>query len=80
MFSLKEFVVKNLIDGVKNGSFTKQYASILATNYVLKNLLSEEDVARFNEETEGEELIDEKIIENTESTIEESKTKSLVLD
>ena len=64
MFNLKEFVVNNLINGVKNGSFTKEYASILATNYLLKGLLLEEDVARFNEETTvKEEIVEEEIIE-----------------
>lgn len=66
MFNFKEFVVKSLIDGVKNGSFTKEYASILATNYVLKGLLTQEDVARFDEETSE----NSKEIENS-SSIEE---------
>lgn len=66
MFNFKEFVVKNLIEGVKNGSFTKQYASILATNYVLKGLLTEEDAARFDEETTPKEVIEETVEESVE--------------
>ena len=77
MFNLKEFVLNNLINGVKNGSFSKQYASILATNYVLKGLLSEEDVARFDEETKVEEVtIENEEVVTEEPTIEESMTEN----
>lgn len=72
MFNFREFVLNNLINGVKNGSFTKEYASILATNYLLKGILSQEDIARFDSETTIEEVIDEVIDEmiNTSATEE----------
>ena len=65
MFSLKEFIIKNLIDGVKRGDFTKPYASIMATNYVVKGILTESDVERFDKETT------EEVIEETELTVDE---------
>lgn len=49
MFKLKEFVKTNLIDGVSNGTFAKEYAAILATNYLVKGILSETDVAEISE-------------------------------
>ena len=49
MFSLKQFVKTNLIDGVANGVFAKEYAAILATNYLVKGILSEADVAEISE-------------------------------
>lgn len=49
MFSLKQFVKTNLIDGVANGIFAKEYAAILATNYFVKGILSETDVAEISE-------------------------------
>ena len=51
MFNLKEFIINNLIKGVKNRSFSKEYASILATNYLLKGIISEEEIQRFDVET-----------------------------
>lgn len=65
MFSLKEFIIKNLIDGVKRGDFTKPYASIMATNYVVKGILTESDVERFDKETT------EEVVEETELTVDE---------
>lgn len=71
MFNLKEFVLNNLINGVKNGSFTKEYASILATNYLLKGILSQDDISRFDRETTIEEVIDEVIEEMIETPVTE---------
>lgn len=45
MFNLKEFIVKNIVNGIKNGTWSKEYANIMAVNYLAKGLLSEEDVA-----------------------------------
>lgn len=58
MFNLKEFILNSLIKSVKNGTFTKEYASILATNYYIKGILNEQDLARFDEETREEEPIE----------------------
>ena len=73
MFNIKEFVLKNLINGVKNGSFTKEYASILATNYMLKGILTNEDISKFDEETTIEEVVEEVIEEMIETPNEESE-------
>lgn len=52
MFNLKEFIVKNIVEGVKNGTFTKEYANITAVNYMLKGVLSEENIISINEQIE----------------------------
>lgn len=44
-FDMREFVLKNLYDGYCNGSFTYQQVSIFATNYSIKGIFSQEDVA-----------------------------------
>ena len=44
MFNLKSFIVTNIVNGVKNGTFTKEYANIMAVNYMLKGALAEDDV------------------------------------
>ena len=68
MFNLKEFIINNLINGVKNKTFSKEYASILATNYLIKGILSEEDIIKFDTETTvGQEVV-EHPIEDTEET------------
>ena len=73
MFNLKEFILSNLINGVNNNSFSKEYASILATNYLLKGILSEEDLQRFDEETTKEEEIIEDSIKEIEEEISEEE-------
>lgn len=52
MFNLKEFIVKNIVDGVKNGTFTKEYANITAVNYMLKGVLLEENIISINNQIE----------------------------
>lgn len=64
MSNLKEFIINNLIKGVKNKSFSKEYASILAVNYLIKGILNEEDIQKFDLETT------EVVEENVEQTIE----------
>lgn len=44
-FDMREFVLKNLYGGYCNGSFTYQQVSIFATNYSIKGIISQEDVA-----------------------------------
>lgn len=74
MFDLKNFIVKNIVNGVKNGTFTKEYANIMAVNYLVKGVLTEENVididsqiseweAAQNAETEAEAPADDVITE-----------------
>ena len=78
MFDLKEFIKANLIEGVKNGSFTRAYGNILAVNYLSKGMLDETDlqeidVATVPEEDVTEEVTTEEIVEETvEETVEEA--------
>lgn len=39
MFILSDFIKTSLIDGVKNGSFTRERANILAVDYLAKGFL-----------------------------------------
>ena len=48
MFNLKTFIVTNIINGVKNGTFTKEYANIMAVNYLIKGVLTEENVVEID--------------------------------
>lgn len=75
MFNLKEFILNNLIKGVKNGTFTKEYASILATNYYIKGILNEEDLARFDEETKEEEPVEEEAQDKTQDEAQVVKSE-----
>lgn len=50
MFNLKEFITRNIVNGIKNGSFTKEYGSILAVNYLAKGILSEIELASIDEQ------------------------------
>ena len=86
MVNVREWLLNNLISGVKKGIFAREYASILATNYLLRGLLTDEDIQRFIEETEPtpepvEETVDtvdtaeetENSAETAESTAEETE-------
>lgn len=53
MFELSSFIVKNTVNGVKNGTFSKEYANIMAVNYMLKGVLAEEDVISVNTQIEA---------------------------
>ncbi len=80
---LRNFTLSNLISGVKNGVFAKEYASTLAVNYVLKGILKTEDVQAFDSATtviieevvepNTEEIIVEETIEENATNIEETK-------
>ena len=64
MINLKEFILDNLKKGVKNGSFTKEYANILLVNYSVKGIITQEDVALISAEIEADE---EPVMIETES-------------
>ena len=65
MFVLSEFITENLIAGVRNGSFTRERANILAVDYTIKGVLTTADVERINEATMPE--IAEPVISDYES-------------
>jgi hypothetical protein len=56
MFKLSEFIITNIVNGVKNGTFTKEYANIMSVNYMLKGVLSENDVISINAQIEEWEI------------------------
>lgn len=51
-FNLKNFIKKNIINGVKNGTFTREKASLLAVDYMSKGYLDENDLAEIDSEIE----------------------------
>jgi len=51
MFSLSEFIKQNLISGVKNGSFTRERANILAVEYMSKGMLVIADLEEIDNAT-----------------------------
>ena len=51
MFEFNTWVVNNLISGVKNGKFSKEWAAVQLANYYLKGKITEADITRFEEET-----------------------------
>lgn len=68
MFDLKSFIVTNIVNGVKHGAFAKEYANIMAVNYLAKGLLIETDVESIStqiEEWEAEQIamVDDAIME-----------------
>lgn len=51
MFEFNTWIVNNLISGVKGGKFSKEWAAVQLGNYFVKGKVTEEDIARFEEET-----------------------------
>lgn len=78
MFNLKDFIVRNIVEGVKNGTFTKEYANIMAVNYLIKGILTEENVVDIDtqitaweaEQATVEEPVGDPIEEPTEDPVE----------
>ena len=62
MFEFNTWVVNNLISGVKNGAFSREWAAVQLGNYYVKGKVSEADITRFDEATavaEREDTADE---------------------
>lgn len=73
MFDLKNFIVTNLVNGVRNGTFAKEYANITAVNYLAKGILAEDNVVSVNAQIEAWEA-EKEGLENengSEGTVEE---------
>lgn len=51
MFEFNTWVVNNLIAGVKNGAFSREWAAVQLGNYYVRGKVTEADIARFDEET-----------------------------
>ena len=83
MFNLKEFITKNIVNGIKNGTFSKEYGNIMAVDYLIKGILTEEDVAsidaqitaweaeQITKEEAVEEIPSEEVMEPTDEVVEE---------
>ena len=63
MFNIQSFIVTNIVNGVKNNTFSREYASIMAVNYLLKGVLSEENIADIDAQLTAWELEKETVIE-----------------
>lgn len=51
MFEFNTWIVNNLISGVKNGGFSKEWAAVQLANYYVKGKVTEADIERFEAET-----------------------------
>lgn len=83
MFNLKEFITKNIVNGIKNGTFSKEYGNIMSVDYLIKGILTEEDVASIDaqitaweaeqiaKEEAVEEIPSEEVTEPTDEVVEE---------
>lgn len=76
MFNLQTFIVTNIVNGVKNNTFSREYAGIMAVNYLLKGVLSEKNIVDIDSqitawETEKETVIEEDL---PAEEIDESET------
>ena len=74
VFEFNTWVVNNLISGVKNGKFSKEWAAVQLANYYIKGKITEADIERFETETyvpepEPVEDFTEEIPEITESEV-----------
>ena len=65
MFEFNTWVVNNLITGVKNKNFSKEWAAIQLANYYIKNKITENDIERFEME-----VVNPTVIE-TSDTVDE---------
>ena len=51
MFDFAKWVASNLISGVKNGAFPREWAAVQLGNYFARGKVTEADIERFDEET-----------------------------
>ncbi len=51
MFDFTKWIVDNLIAGVKNGAFPREWAAVQLANYYVKEKITDKDIERFDEET-----------------------------
>ena len=65
MFDLRQFTIDNLIKGYEEGSFTRAQVSIFSMNYMMKGIITQEDIVYINEQMDliDEQVEDEEIVE-----------------
>ena len=63
MFDLSQFAIDNLIKGYEEGSFTRAQVSIFAMNYMMKGIITQDDIVYINGQMD---LIDERVDEPIE--------------
>lgn len=71
MFNLQSFITMNIVNGVKKGTFSKEYANIMAVNYLVKGILTEDNVVDIDAQITAWEIEKETVQEVTEETITE---------
>ena len=69
MFNLHDFTFENLVNGYRNGFFSKEQVSIYAINYMTKGLFTESDIEKIND------ILNE---EHTEETSDEEMSEDIV--
>lgn len=84
MFDLKAFITTNIINGIKNGTFSKEYGNIMAVNYLAKGMLTETEVEEIDtaitaweqEQVASEPIVEEPTTEPVEETTTDSGTET----
>ena len=56
MFDFGTWITDNLISGVKNRVFAREWAAVQLANYYVKGKVTEADISRFDEATEEPEI------------------------
>ena len=51
MFDFAKWITDNLISGVKNHAFSREWAAVQLGNYYVKGKVTEADISRFDEAT-----------------------------
>ena len=51
MFEFNTWVTDNLISGVKNMAFSREWAAVQLANYYVRGKVTEADISRFDEGT-----------------------------
>lgn len=67
MFDFAKWVTDNLISGVKNGAFPREWAAVQLGNYYVRGKVTDGDIARFEAETAVPETDVSVVNENVET-------------
>ena len=79
VFNEKEFIVTNIVNGIKKGTFAKEYGNIMAVKFVAKGFITFEEVAIIDAEiTAWEEA--QKIEPPVEEPIEDVTTEETEIE
>lgn len=79
MFDLNGFITTNIVNGVKNGTFTKEYANIMTVNYMLKGVLTQDDIVSVSTNIEAWEAEQNAVVKSADPS-EEIMVEDLIAE